>query len=639
MAGIGINPFGLPREAPAVTRRAGGGDVTAHRRPLMRGSRPVRPLRLGAAAVIGIAAGVLGAVGGPAVAFADDAPVSVAVTAPADFQPGTTHNVTVTVTNETSQGASPPAGEPGDAVLTATMAIGDAGGGPSSDFTVSALASNGSACTKAGPTCSFVFGANSSVTLVFAVKAVDTVIDIAAGQSHVFDGAAVTITDAQNNTASDGFSVKLFGPPAPPAVVTISGNVYDQSTGLGIPDALVSVNDPAGQTFSGKTDAKGAFKIEAPGPVTPGQLLVGAAKDNYNIKTIAHVTLKPGQAVVSGVQIRLVPVAAPPSAGPSSASSPPDAGASGATPATTDTGTAGDVGGLGATPSRDEGLFSGTHILIAGVILALIGAVAFAIVLLRRRNEDRGAPVTAPVIDRDDGGVGATSNGPASGHTTRWTPSGAAMTATRTSAARVGDVPTRVQPRPIPEAYRDPYAPTAATPAFRPPAPRSAPEAYPDYAAPDYATAGYPGPDYPPPARAPYPGDYQTGRGTHAYEYAEPEPPAPPAAPYREYPAYREHPGRRPETYPPEPYRPDSYPPEPYPPPGYPAYTEPEYSTGAHRAPEYDAPPEYEYYPDQNPSGQHRHDPYQTGEHRPGDRGYPPGYPPSDEPPVDWLDR
>jgi hypothetical protein len=487
--------------------------VTAHRRSRMPAAR-----RLVAVIAVALSAVMFGSP-----AMAADAPITVTVAAPPDFHLGDTHNVSVTVTNQ-----DPPHGEPGDQPLTAALTIDNANG----ELAVAATTGGGSACTAAGPTCNFVFADKTAVTLVFSIKAADSAADIPAGGNRVFN-SHVLVTDSASNTKGADFSVKLFGPPAPPANVTISGTVFDQTTGAGIPGALVSVNDPAGKTYNGTSDAKGAFKIVAAGPVAVGQLLIGAAKENYDTKSVTHVTLQPGQATVTGVRVLLAPTAAAPS---SSASASLPASPSGTASATSSADASDSAPVLGADPASDSGggLF-GSGILIAGIILVLVGAAAFAFVLLRRRNEDGGGgrPRGLRPDSDDDGPPPAPLPG-------------------------LGDAPTMIQARPVVDEYPDPYAAPTTTrpiatrtssPGFRSPVTRPAADPYQDHAP---ATSIYPGEGYPPrggyasdPPAYEYPSHPQSGYGAEGYRGEQGYGGHPPDGQYPAGPGYDRGPAPR----------------------------------------------------------------------------------------------
>jgi hypothetical protein len=514
--------------------------VTAHRRLWTGRSRGRRSLSgLLGVLLAGLATTVTLSVATPA--FASTSQPAVMVTPGGSFKQGTTHNITVKVTSTAVAPSDGPL--PADA-LTARLVIQKSDNNPSSDFTVTAL----SGCTSvAGDTCSFSEpDPGNSVMLTFKVVAAATFPDVPAGQSVPFVASTVTMTDTVGGGFSSfdtPFTVTAVGPPAPPASVTITGAVFDVTTGLGVASAAVKMRDSTNQQFDATTDSKGSFTIVTHTPIQPGPLSFAAAKDtDYKPSAAVMVNLPVGAATLTKVRINLTPVIAPSASASSplpsdSALSPSDPAASdttGSSDGVTDPGTT--VNSSPASGGSNGNFFN--MVLIAGLVLIVGGGIAFAIVLIRRRREEAGGDDD---YDDDDprgngGGGGGGYRGPDPG-----------------MRPGLADQPTMMHSRaPVDEFPPDPYGVPRgmpAGPAFRGPAPR---EPYPDYApvttafGPERGPGGprpsYPGEPaydngYPPPNR-PYSGAGFPGPGGPQGYPPPPPPPPPPVHGYDNNPGY-----------------------------------------------------------------------------------------------------
>lgn len=497
----------------------------------------------------------------PAPASADSAPVDVTVSQPNDFHVGgTRQTVTVTVKNHDV------GGEDGDTQMTVSLLIQDSGGSPTSDFTIA----NTSGCTNPGDTtCDFLFNAASQVNVTFSVTPAGSATDVPAGGSHVFNGSVASVTDSVNTTTA-GFSPKLLGAP----LLSVSGTVYDITTGAAIPGALVNLQDSAAHSWLMTANSKGKFTFTSTGTkqIIAGPLVIGASKDHF--KTITD-TKTIGTTSITSWRVLLKPVvvATPSSSVPSSptpsvsdSSQPSDGGSTDSTDGATNndaTNTSTD-GGLIGQDAGDSGSSGGLfkYVLIMGLILALGGALVIGFMFYRRRRDDSGTVGGST----DPGPRGGGGGGARPGYRPVATGDGGRVPEP-TMVARPGlaDAPTMMHSRARLDEFADPYAaapsnqrgarpvqpvgpgggprrpggyggPPAMDPGYRPPAPRQAvdhPQDYPPAQQPGYTADptgypvgraaeranGYPRGGYPPAAPAGQRGGYQPPNGYQQQEY------------------------------------------------------------------------------------------------------------------------
>jgi hypothetical protein len=357
-----------------------------------------------------------------------------------------------------------------------------------------------------GTDCIFTFAANTSVTVSFTVTPKPGAI-VPAGTSKTISGE-VDATSSDGGQASKSVTFQINGQ----ALISVSGTVLDTTTGKGIPDALVNLQDSAGHSWTVHAGSTGKYTINgtAAKPISPGSLSIGAAKDKY--KTVT-ATKNAGTSDIKW-NLYLTPVAAPvasatPSATPSTA--PPSAGAS--DPASADAGSASpDAGnsllGQSASDNSSGGGSLIWVILIIGAIL-ILGGGGFIAYLMRRKNDNDD--------DDDDDGPHGPGGAPVSGAPYAMSDPTALVRSPMSEApTMMHQMPT--QRRGFEQGYGQPgYGETAPG---RPPAPRGVDPYAPGYGQPNGYEPTYaapPGERGYPPANG-YPGNRGYGEpGTAVY--------------------------------------------------------------------------------------------------------------------------
>jgi hypothetical protein len=177
------------------------------------------------------------------------------------------------------------------------------------------------------------------------------------------------------------YSVKLTGPSQAAPVPEVSGRVTDSTSGVGIKDATVVVEDGANTVHSAGTDSQGRFRVvsTAQKPITPGQIKIGANKDGYEIVPLL-VDGRSGQALTNQA-VKLKPLSVSASAQPEVSDPNMTVDPSAVTEEEGD----GNAAGSG-TGDGGPGMISWVLIGLGGILVLLgIGAI---FLLLRRRGED-----------------------------------------------------------------------------------------------------------------------------------------------------------------------------------------------------------------------------------------------------------
>jgi hypothetical protein len=195
---------------------------------------------------------------------------------------------------------------------------------------------------------------------------------------------------------NENVAVRVKGPAQAASVTEVTGKVVNESTGDGVANAQVTLQDSANNEHNATANSKGDFRITPQGnkPIAAGTLTLTATFEGFAeaTKTANGVA---GRAT-TGVQIRMKPVAA---------STPPSAPAAVEPSAEASPGTS-DV----ATPSNtsaDDGPSTLSWLLIGmGVVLVLLGIGAIVLLVMRRKDDrddladdyaDPGAGPLAPV--------------------------------------------------------------------------------------------------------------------------------------------------------------------------------------------------------------------------------------------------
>jgi hypothetical protein len=344
-----------------LNRRADG--VTTHRKTLVRA---------GVAAVVALGALV---VAPPAYAAPGASTVQVSLGQLADFAPGQTQSLSVTVTLSGGDSGTNPV----------NVALGWSR--PSSFTVVDQTGCDGGG----GSSCRIDFGGGSGQRKIsFSLKAPASVDP---GQSKTEHGTVTAQAGGggllggggPKDSANFDATVKGSQPTQAPTVTQLTGTVKDSTTGSPVKNAVVMLVD-GGACAAGKpacqtgTDNQGAFKFAASAgkPITPGTLQIGAMKNGYE-NLVRTVDAQAGQSVT-------VTLALKPAAG-ASASASPDAvpTAEGQAP------TADAAAPTAAAPKAAAN--SGTStlswvILVLALLLVLAGVGVFVMMFLNRRKRD-----------------------------------------------------------------------------------------------------------------------------------------------------------------------------------------------------------------------------------------------------------
>ncbi|HEY0698859.1 MAG TPA: carboxypeptidase-like regulatory domain-containing protein [Micromonospora sp.] len=314
----------------------------------------------------------------------------------------------------------------------------------------------------------------------------------AASNAPAANGTRVTVNvEATSNSRTGSFSltVKAAEPPQVQTVREISGKVTNMNTGAAITNATVMLTDSQGHEYSTSTGSTGSFRFlgSSTKPITPGQIQLGAAKDEYtNTKT---VSANAGQSLTGQRIVLKMPAPTPTAtlAEPTLEESLPEESAE-----ATET-PAGDT--VPTAQDEDEGGMGSWLLIIVGGLLVALGVGAIVLLWMRRKeNEgDEETPTGA-------GGAAPRSAVPPSrgayhgaNDETRVTNLGLGPDPTRVGGPSLADAPTMMHSRPlVDDEFPDPYG--APLPSQQSGAKSGG---YSGGADPGWAGSGYGGPDSP----------------------------------------------------------------------------------------------------------------------------------------------
>jgi hypothetical protein len=251
--------------------------------------------------------------------------------------------------------------------------------------------------------------------------------------------------NGEDSQAERDVSVRGPQPQAPPTVKEISGRVTDINTGEGIAGAFVAIADSASHRYDTVTSETGRFRFvgSAERPITPGDIQIGAQKDDVRItKTIS---VGEGRSLLD-YRLVLRMSAASPTASPSVAAAP---SAAATLPAAVPTDSAAAAAPEPAATEQDSGGFGSLLFILIGGLLVALGVGAMVLLWLRRRDstgeDDDAVLAGGPPVRPGYAGMGG---GPPPLAGPRAAPTMAAGTAT-------ADAPTMLH-RPVDE-FPDPY--------------------------------------------------------------------------------------------------------------------------------------------------------------------------------------
>ncbi|HTF12049.1 MAG TPA: carboxypeptidase-like regulatory domain-containing protein [Asanoa sp.] len=210
--------------------------------------------------------------------------------------------------------------------------------------------------------------------------------NVADGQSKSGQVIVQATINGEGGQATRNVTVRGKQVQAPPPVQTIksiSGKVTSQGDGKGVSGAYVALSDGASKLHETLANASGNFTFSgtAQDPIAPGQITIGASKDDKrNTKT---VNLNAGQSA-NGVVIQLPLAAAEPSvsATPLVPTEAPDEA--------TDDATASDsaIAAAPAGNADDGGGFGNWLVVLGGGLLVAFGVGGIIWVMLRRKEND-----------------------------------------------------------------------------------------------------------------------------------------------------------------------------------------------------------------------------------------------------------
>ncbi|HEX2774842.1 MAG TPA: carboxypeptidase-like regulatory domain-containing protein [Micromonosporaceae bacterium] len=237
-------------------------------------------------------------------------------------------------------------------------------------------------------------------------------------------------------------------PQQPQTVKEISGRVTDIRTGEGVPGAIVAISDSGDHRYDTITDDSGRYRFagSAEKPITPGEILIGAQKDD--VRVTKTITVGAGKSMTDyRLALRMsapAPTASPsqnaaPSTEPTLATADPADSGAAAAPETAATG-------------EDSGGFGSLLLILLGGLLIALGVGAIVLLWLRRKDsdgEDDGVPA----------GPGGRPVRPAYAGTndaTRLAGPGAAAP-TMAGGMALADAPTMLHNRPVVDEFPDPY--------------------------------------------------------------------------------------------------------------------------------------------------------------------------------------
>lgn len=337
---------------------------------------------------------------------------------------------------------------------------------------------------------------------------------VAAGQSKAGEITITAEIGNDDNNAQRGITVRAAAaPPAQPTVREISGKVIDERSGDPVPGAYVLMQDAKDQPFDTYANDSGNYKFtgSAEKPIAPGQIQIGAQKDDIN--TTRTIQVGAGQRLANvrlTLQLTVAPTASPTPETPTGELT-PDAELPTDNPAS-----------VGAAPpaTEDEGGGMGSWLVVlGGGLLVALGVGGIVWVLVRRRESDpdddpsaTGVRPAVPVGGAPAGGYGDAS--------TRMVPR---------AGNSMADAPTMLHSRAPVDEFPDPYG--APMPAPQPPTYGGAQPGWADAgygqptqqyggqpAQPGYGGGGYGANGYAPQSGAPTYGGQQPPQGYGDYD-------------------------------------------------------------------------------------------------------------------------
>jgi hypothetical protein len=305
---------------------------------------------------------------------------------------------------------------------------------------------------------------------------------IAAGQSKSGQVAITAEIGNDDNNAQRGITLRAAAAPAQePTVREISGKVIDERTGDPVPGAYVLMQDAKDRPFDTYANDSGNYKFtgSADKPIAPGQIQIGAQKDDVNTTRTIQVGANQRMANVRlTLQLTVAPTASPTPETPAGELTPD------AELPTGDPATAGAA--LPASADEDGGGMGSWLVVLGGGLLVALGVGGIVWVLVRRREGD---------ADDDPSATGVRPAVPVGG-----APAGGYGDASTRMVPRAGDsladAPTMMHSRAPVDEFPDPYG--APMPAPQPPTYGGAQPGWADagYGQPTQQYGGQPAPQY-----------------------------------------------------------------------------------------------------------------------------------------------
>ena len=288
--------------------------------------------------------------------------------------------------------------------------------------------------------------------------------EVRAGEQRSVQVRITATINGESATAEQTVNVK--GPDKPETVREISGRIKDQD-GKAIADAIVAMQDSAGNSYQTKSDGSGGYSFTSSDdrPIAPGSVTVGAGKVGFESAQV-NVPARAGRSVT--VPLTLKSKAEPTkSASPSpsaSASASPSAAASEevAGPTTPAAAPATEVDPNTASQSEDSG--SSWLFIIIGILLVAAGLGAIVLVWLRRKNGTDPGDDDPTSLPGPGPGVVPPSQGRFHDATRVGAPMGAGggatdatMIAPLPGGPSMADAPTVLQRPVVDDEFPDPY--------------------------------------------------------------------------------------------------------------------------------------------------------------------------------------
>ncbi|WP_308042856.1 carboxypeptidase-like regulatory domain-containing protein [Micromonospora sp. PLK6-60] len=311
-------------------------------------------------------------------------------------------------------------------------------------------------------------GGCDSTRLVPPGSSVDFTVTLVAGDlqnGQTRSGQVTVSAKAQGDQGSDSRAMTVRGPDAPPppsptpeevkTVNTISGKVIVTANRDAVPNATVMLLDSGGHRYQTTSDGNGNFRFTGSksAPITPGQIQLGASKDN--IVNTKSISANAGQSL-TGQRISLaIPVEVKPSATPSATAEPVPTEEPTEEPATEDEAT--EAPPAQAENAASEAPDSGPSwllILLGGLFVAVGVGTIVLLLMKRKENADDDGPAAAPAgaVPAARGGYGGTDD-----QTRVVNRVGAGPDPTMVGGTAINDAPTMLQRPVVDDVPPDPY--------------------------------------------------------------------------------------------------------------------------------------------------------------------------------------